>query len=173
MPAVDLDLGGFEDLRQARASVHADGVSEVITRPIGNKIIMLDRTRHLVHGADAVEILVQPGRFTADDGLLLLDVVVDAAVGIHLLDVLHAAERALDGVEIREGTTEPAFGDVVLVARLGRFFHGFLDFAVQGLHVQVNFDGFNGRQGEVHLLQLNFHGLQVKGCRLQQIQCLF
>ena len=32
----------------------------------------------------------------------------------------------LDGVEIRQGAAEPAFGDIILAAFLGGFLHGLL-----------------------------------------------
>ena len=71
-----------------------------------------------VHGADAVEILLQAGGLAADGGLLLFAVVGQRAVGVHLLDFLEPLDGGLDGVEIRERAAEPAFGDEKLFALL-------------------------------------------------------
>ena len=70
--------------------------------------------------------LTRRASFAAEHGLLLLDVVVDGAVGLHLLDLLEAAHRALDGLEIGQGAAQPALGDIGLAAGLGRFLDGLL-----------------------------------------------
>src|SRR4029079_6780497 len=69
-----------------------------------------------LHRANTIEKLHQPRRFTADNRLFLFDVVVDRAVGFHLLDVLEPGDRAFDGCKIGERATQPAFGDEILSA---------------------------------------------------------
>ena len=84
------------------------------------------RARQLVHRADAVEELDQPGGFAADHGLFLFDVIVDGAVGLHLLDLLEPGDGALDGREIGQRAAQPAFGDIELAAFFGGLFDGLL-----------------------------------------------
>ena len=78
-------------------------------------------TRHLVHRADPVKKLYQTRGFPADDGLLLFDVIVNGPIGLHFLDLLKAADRALNGGEISQRAPEPALGHKVLTALLGGF----------------------------------------------------
>lgn len=78
------------------------------------------------HAADAVEVFEKAGGFAPIHGLLLFDVVIDAAVGFPFFDLLEAGDGALDGFVIGEGAAEPAFGDVKLIAGFGGFLDGFL-----------------------------------------------
>ena len=80
----------------------------------------------LVHRADAVEEFELARGLAADHGLLLLDVIVDGAVGFHLFDLLQAGDRAFDGGEIGQRAAQPAFGDIKLAAFLGGFLDGLL-----------------------------------------------
>lgn len=82
--------------------------------------------RMAVHGADAVQVLLQAGHLAAEHRLLLFDVIIDAAVGFHLLDLAQAGERSLDGLEIGECSTEPTFRDVELGGGGGGLFDGLL-----------------------------------------------
>ena len=61
--------------------------------------------------------------FAADDGLFLLDVIGERAVGVHLLDFLEPLDGRFDGVVIGQRAAEPAFDDEKLPALL----RGFLD----------------------------------------------
>ena len=81
------------------------------------------RGGHFVHRADAVEIFVQARFLAMDHRLLLLDVIVDRAVRVHLLNFLEPLEGGLDRVVIGQRAAEPAFGDIKLAAIL----RGFLD----------------------------------------------
>ena len=58
--------------------------------------------------------------------MLLFDELVDRAIGFHFLDFFEPGDGALNGVEISEGASQPAFGDVMLAASFGRFPHRFL-----------------------------------------------
>ena len=81
-----------------------------------------------------------------DHRLLLLDVIVDRAVRVHLLDFLEPFDGGLDGVEIRHRAAEPAFGDIKLAAIFG----GFLD-ALLRLFLgadEQNFSAPANRRGE-------------------------
>ena len=51
---------------------------------------------------------------------------IDAAVGFHLFDLLHAGDGLLDGLEIGERAAEPAFRHIELAAFLGGFLDGLL-----------------------------------------------
>src|SRR5947208_174010 len=76
--------------------------------------------RITIHGADAVEVLMQPGRFPSEHGLLLFDVVVDRAVRFHLFNLFETTDGTLDGLQIGKRAAEPALGHVKLAALLSR-----------------------------------------------------
>ena len=84
------------------------------------------RARLFVHTPDAVEKLDEPGRFATDHRLLLLDVIVDRAIGFHLFDLFKASDGFLDGFKIGECAAQPAFSDIELAAFPGRFLDGLL-----------------------------------------------
>ena len=58
--------------------------------------------------------------------MLLLDIIIDGAIGFHFLDLLETRDGAFNGVKIRQSAAEPAFSDMILPAFLSRFLHGLL-----------------------------------------------
>ncbi len=78
--------------------------------------------------------------------LLLLDVIVDRAVRIHLLDVLEALDGSLDRLEIRHRAAKPAFCDVVLAAFLGGFLNALLRLLLRA--DKQNLPALANRRGE-------------------------
>jgi len=104
--------------------------------------------RIFVHRADAVEIFHLARGLTANHRLLLLDVIVDAAIGFHLLDLLHARDGTFDGLEIRQRAAEPAFRDPKLSAFLRGFFDGLLGLLL-GAHEEHALAFADGRSEKI------------------------
>ncbi len=121
-----------------------------------------DGVGHLLHVADAVEVGLQLGELLVQQDLFLLGQQGHAAVGIHGLQLLHAAHTGADGGEVGEHTAEPAGVHIGHAAAVGSLGHGLLGLLL-GAHEQhgaalagqVAHEGVSGIQAVEGLLEVD------------------